>query len=122
MGFFQRSTSSRQQRGREGQARARAWLEGHLFSIVRECWAGLRPLGGGEIDILARSKTGELWIIEVKCTRSWAPFLPLLSARQRARLYRARCGVANEWRGAPVRVALLWVESSSAKIEFIENP
>lgn len=122
MEFFRRPRNFRQQRGEEGQALARAWLEKHSFAIVRERWAQLRSLGGGEIDILARSPRGDLWIVEVKCTRAVRPFVPLLSERQRARLYRARWGVAAYEPGTPIRVALLWVEASSAKIEFIENP
>lgn len=113
----------RQRVAEAGQAWACAWVARHGFHIVAEQWTLPRRYGAGEVDILASRSNGEYWIFEVKSSPHHGP-LPyeLLRPAQRWRLLRARLAVSMYFRPVRIRFALLWVESSTGKIEFLENP
>ena len=111
---------TKMEQGKRGEKLAEVWLKDRGFQILRQNWRSSRKWQAGEVDILAKRTALELWLIEVKCHQ--AKDFALLGAAQLSRLRRSARLLKAEVPGFNVRIALLWVEPKSEKIEWLENP
>ncbi len=107
-------------KGRDGERIAQSWLVARGFRIIRQNWRSPRKWQAGEVDILAERLPLEIWLIEVKYHR--AQGFSLLTAQQLKRLKRAAILLRSEMPGFDVKIALLWVETDSKRVEWLENP
>lgn len=126
LGFFKNNPDHKQNLGREGEAKARSFLEGKGWDILDQNW---RPAGAKsvyEIDLVAKDREN-LVFVEVK-TRTDGKKIPVYTAlshkKKESLLKAAQIYLSQKecW-DASCRFDLIciWLENNQIKIEHYDN-